>query len=115
MSIAERMAEEKAAKEAEEISRVKLPRGNQVIGVLEARLGGSRMRVRCFDNKTRICRIPGRLKKKLWVRDGDTVLVEPWELGGNEKGDVVYVYTRNQVRWLKNKGLVKEVAVSEEF
>ncbi|HII14735.1 MAG TPA: translation initiation factor eIF-1A [Nanoarchaeota archaeon] len=109
------MAEEKAAKEAEEISRVKLPRGNQVIGVLEARLGGSRMRVRCFDNKTRICRIPGRLKKKLWVRDGDTVLVEPWELGGNEKGDVVYVYTRNQVRWLKNKGLVKEVAVSEEF
>ena len=115
MSIAERIAEEKAAKEAEEISRVKLPRGNQTIGVLEARLGGSRMRVRCFDNKTRICRIPGRLKKKLWIRDGDTVLVEPWELGGNEKGDVVYVYTRNQVRWLKNKGMVKEVQAAEEF
>ena len=115
MSIADRIAEEKAAKEAEEISRVKLPRGNQVIGVLEARLGGSRMRVRCFDNKTRICRIPGRLKKKLWVRDGDTVLVEPWELGGDDKGDVIYVYTRNQVRWLKNKGMIKEVQAAEEF
>ncbi len=115
MSIAERMREEQAAKEAEEISRVKLPRGTQVIGILEARLGGSRMRVRCFDNKTRICRIPGRLKRRLWVRDGDTVLVEPWELGGNEKGDVVYVYTRNQVSWLKRKGMIKEVQAAEEF
>lgn len=115
MSIADRIAEERAAQEAEEISRVRLPRGNQVIGILEARLGGSRMRVRCFDKKTRICRIPGRLKKRLWVRDGDTVLVEPWELGGNEKGDVILVYTRNQVRWLKNKGMIKELQAAEEF
>ncbi|MBU2638421.1 MAG: translation initiation factor eIF-1A [Nanoarchaeota archaeon] len=109
------MKEEQAAKVAEEISRVKMPRGNQVIGILEARLGGSRMRVRCFDNKTRICRIPGRLKKRLWVRDGDTVLVEPWEFGGDSKGDVVYVYTRNQVSWLKRKGMVKEMQAAEEF
>ncbi|MDI6737988.1 MAG: translation initiation factor eIF-1A [Nanoarchaeota archaeon] len=115
MSIAERMAEEAAQKAADEISRVKLPRGREVIGILEARLGGSRMKVRCFDNKTRICRIPGRLKKRLWVRDGDTVLVEPWQLGGDEKGDVVYVYTRNQVGWLKRRGLVKEVQAAEEF
>ena len=73
------------------------------------------MRVRCYDNKTRICRIPGRLKKRLWVRDGDTVLVEPWEFGGNEKGDVIYVYTRNQVSWLKKRGIVKDIPVSEEF
>ncbi|MEK6864236.1 MAG: translation initiation factor eIF-1A [Nanoarchaeota archaeon] len=115
MSIAEKMAQEQADKAADEISRVKLPRGTEVIGFLEARLGGSRMRVRCYDNKTRICRIPGRLKKRLWVRDGDTVLVEPWEFGGNEKGDVIYVYTRNQVSWLKKRGIVKDIPVSEEF
>ena len=68
-----------------EISRINLPRGVQSFGIIEQRLGGSRMRVRCLDGKTRICRIPGRLTRKLWVRDGDIVIVEPWEYGGDAK------------------------------
>ncbi len=95
--------------------RVKLPRGNQTFGILEQRLGGSRMRVRCFDGKTRICRVPGRLKKKLWVREGDLLLIEPWQLGGDEKGDVIYKYKGNQVDWLKKKGYLKEMEEKEEF
>ncbi|MEK6835430.1 MAG: translation initiation factor IF-1A, partial [Nanoarchaeota archaeon] len=51
--------------------RIKTPRGNQVLGLIEQRLGGSRMRVKCLDGKIRICRIPGRLKRKLWIREGD--------------------------------------------
>jgi len=101
--------------EAESIARVRLPRGNQVIGILEARLGGSRMRVKCYDGKTRICRIPGRMKKKLWVREGDFLLIEPWELGGEEKGDVIFKYNPTQVNWLKRKGIIKEVVETEEF
>jgi translation initiation factor 1A len=97
------------------IIRVRTPRDNQVIGVLESRLGGSRVRVKCYDGKTRICRIPGRLKRRLWVREGDTLLIEPWELGGDEKGDVIYKYKPNQVAWLKEKGYIKEVADEEEF
>ena len=75
-----RKKEEEEQQEAieEELRRVKLPRGNQVLGLLEQRVGGSRTKVRCLDGKTRICRIPGRLKRKLWVREGDIVLVEPW-------------------------------------
>ena len=73
-----------------EISRIKLPRPPQVFGVVEQRLGGSRMSVRCLDGKTRVCRIPGRLKRRLWVRQGDFVIVEPWELGGDDKGDVIF-------------------------
>ncbi|RME55067.1 translation initiation factor eIF-1A [Candidatus Woesearchaeota archaeon] len=100
-----------------EIQRVKLPRGNQVIGILETRLGASKMRVRCFDGKTRICRIPGRLKRRLWVREGDYLLIEPWEFGGDEKGDVIYKYKFNQVNWLKKKGIIKETVQEdwEEF
>ena len=85
----------------QEVCRVRLPRGKETLGILEQRLGGSRTRVRCLDGKTRICRVPGRLKKKLWVREGDILLIEPWELGGNEKGDVVYKYQSNQADWLK--------------
>ena len=99
----------------QEISRIKLPRGNQTLGVLEQRLGGSRNRVRCLDGKTRICRIPGRLKRRLWVRESDIVIVEPWEFSGDDKGDVVYKYTPTQVQWLKNKGHLKRMEETEEF
>ena len=101
--------------EEQELGRVKLPRGKQTFGILEQRLGGSRMRVRCLDGKTRICRVPGRLKKKLWVREGDVLLIEPWELGGEKKGDVIFKYTHNQANWLKRKGYLKEMEEFEEF
>lgn len=104
-----------AQKEAFEISRVKLPRGKQVMGILDERLGGSRARVKCYDGKTRICRIPGRLKRHLWVRQGDTLLIEPWELGGEGKGDIIFKYKPNQVKWLKKRGIIKEMIEEEEF
>ena len=107
--------EEQARQEAlqQQISRVKLPKDNQSIGIVDQRLGSSRMRVRCLDGKTRICWIPGRLTRKLWVREGDVVLVEPWEFGGDEKGDVIFKYRHAQIEWLKRKGYLKEI--SEEF
>jgi translation initiation factor 1A len=40
--------------------RIKVPRNKEVLGFIEQRLGGSRMRVRCLDGKTRICRVPGK-------------------------------------------------------
>ena len=90
-----------------EIRRTPTPRDKQVIGICEQRLGGSRMKVRCMDGKTRVCRIPGRLKRRLWAREGDTLLVEPWEFGGDEKGDVIFKYRPIQISFLKNKGLLK--------
>src|SRR3990167_8292071 len=99
----------------QEISRIKLPRERQVLGILEQRLGASRMRVRCLDGKTRVCRIPGRLKRKLWVRENDILIIEPWEFLGDEKGDVMYKYTPTQVLWLKNKGYLKKMEESDEF
>lgn len=101
--------------EQQDVGRLKLPRGKQTFGILEQRLGGSRMRVRCMDGKIRICRVPGRLKKKLWVREGDLLLIEPWELGGDEKGDVIFKYKHNQAEWLKRKGYVKGLEDIEEF
>jgi len=99
----------------QEISRINLPRGRQTFGLIEQRLGGSRMRVRCLDGKTRICRIPGRLTRKLWVRENDVVVVEPWEYSGNEKGDIVYKYTPTQLAFLKKKGYLKQLEEFEEF
>lgn len=99
----------------EEIRRTPLPRQGQVLGLCEQRVGGSRMKVRCMDGKTRICRIPGRLKRTLWVRDGDILLIEPWELSGDDKGDVVYKYKPIQVDVLRRRGMLKQLEGTSEF
>jgi len=99
----------------EPISRVRLPKGTETLGLVEQRVGGSRMVVKCFDGKTRMCRIPGRLKKFLWVRERDIIIVEPWEFGGDEKGDVVFKYRINQVEFLRKKGHLKSFDQIEEF
>jgi len=99
----------------EEVFRVRTPRGSETLGILERRLGGSRCEVRCLDGKTRICRIPGRLKRRLWVREGDLVLVEPWEYGGDAKGDIIYKYRNLQVDWLKKNGYLDKLQQMDEF
>lgn len=99
----------------QEVRRIKMPRGKETFGILEQRLGGSRVRVRCLDGQTRVCRIPGRLKKRLWVREGDLLLVEPWELMGDQKGDVIFKYRKNQVDYLRKKGYLEEIDEFKEF
>ena len=99
-----------------EFIRVRTPKNKEIIGIVLQRLGSSRIKVAVMDGKTRVCRIPGRLKRSLWVRDNNFVLVEPWEFGGDEKGDVIYKYRPAQVVWLKRKGHIKEVTVDlDEF
>ena len=92
--------------EEEKVTRVKIPRGEEVLGIIEQRLGGNKMMVKCLDGKSRNCRVPGRLKRKLWLRPNDVVLIEPWELDKN-KGDVIFKYRDNQIEWLKKNGYLK--------
>ncbi len=96
--------------EDEVVTRVKLPRGEEVLGIIESRLGGNKMMVRCLDGKNRNCRIPGRLKRKLWLRPGDIVIIEPWEFD-KDKGDVIFKYRPNQVEWLKRNGYLEKETV----
>jgi translation initiation factor 1A len=63
-------------------------------------LGASRFKVQCVDGKTRICRIPGKFRKRLKVRSGDKVIIKPWEVEGDEKGDIAWIYTNTQANWL---------------
>lgn len=88
------------------VARARLPRGDEVIGIIEQRLGGNKMMVKCLDGKTRNCRVPGRLKRGLWLRPGDVVIIELWELDKN-KGDVIFKYRSNQIEWLKKNGYLK--------
>lgn len=89
--------------------RVRLPRNDEVLGMIEQLLGYAKMRVICVDGKTRVCRVPGRLTRSLWLRERDIVLIKPWEYQPDEKGDVIFKYRKGQVRILKRKGLLKNI------
>lgn len=95
--------EAEPTQEEVEISRTRLPRGPEVFGTVEMMLGGDKLRVKCADGNMRICRIPGRLRKKVWIRVADLVLVEPWTTQSNERADVVFRYTSTQANWLRRK------------
>ena len=90
-------------------TRVPTPKGNEVIGIVEQRVGANRMVVKCLDGNERNCRIPGGLRRKLWIRPGDTVIVKPWEFESDKRGDLILKYTPAQIQWLKRKGFIKEI------
>ena len=92
--------------EQSEPLRVRTPRGNEVLGVVEAMLGSNKLRVRCQDNRIRLCRIPGRLRKRVWMKEGDIVLVEPWSIQGDKSGDILMKYNPTQTSWLRRKGIL---------
>jgi len=99
--------------ENENIIRVRLPKGREVFGYVEKLLGAARMTVRCSDGKVRICKVPGRLLRKMWIKEGMYVIVEPWEIEHDTKGYIIHKYTPTQVSWLKEKGYLKEL--EDEF
>ena len=104
--------QEKARQEAQKSAmptRVPTPKQNEVIGIVEQRVGANRMIIKCLDGNQRNCRIPGARRRRLWIRPGDTVIVQPWEFDSDKRGDVLLKYTPTQVEWLKRRGFIKEV------
>lgn len=94
--------------------RVRFPKGKEFIGMVEKRLGGSRMNVRSADGRDILARVPGRVKKYLWIREGDIVLLDPWELD-EDKADLIYKFKPNEVNVLKKKGMLGDFDSIEEF
>jgi translation initiation factor 1A len=99
------------SKEQIEISRIKVPRKGEILAVIEIMLGADRVRAKCADGHVRVCRIPGRLRKRVWMRPGDLILVKPWVVQSDERADVVYRYTGTQANWLKRKGYVEGISL----
>ncbi len=92
-----------------ELVRVRTPNrdNGELFGIIIQMLGHDRVRIRCEDGNIRIGRIPGRMKKRVWMRIGDTVLVVPWEFQSDQKCDVVYRYRNNELDWLNRHKILK--------
>ncbi len=91
----------------EETIKLRLPKGDEVIGIVEEKLGGAHFRVFCMDDKIRFCRIPGSKKRGMWIDLDMVVIVKPWVAQPDEKGDIVLKYNKQQVQELKRRRLLK--------
>jgi len=87
--------------------RVKMPnkRVNEMFALAEQILGGRRVTVLCADGETRMARIPGKMRRRQWVRDGDLIIVWPWDFQ-DAKADVKHRYTKTQAMYLSRKGVL---------
>ena len=97
------------SKEEAEIARTRIPKEGEVLGIVEQMLGSDKLLVSCDDEKERIVRIPGRLRKRVWIRVGDLILVQPWKVMSDKRGDVIFRYTKTQALWLQRKGYLKNI------
>ena len=88
----------------EVIQDIVLPTANDVLGIATKLLGFDRIMVKCQDGHERLCRIRGKMKRRVWIREGDVVLVSPWDFQSDKRGDVIWRYTRGQADWLRKKG-----------
>lgn len=89
--------------------RVRLPnrKNNELFAIADQLLGASRIKVMCADGKARLARIPGKMKKRMWIRTGDLIVVRPWEFQ-DDKCDVIWRYTKTQATYLSRKHMLPE-------
>lgn len=73
-------------------------------------LGNGRLIASCFDDgQQRLCHIRGKLRKKIWVNQGDVVLLGLREFQDG-KADVIFKYSNDEARRLKQLGEIPENA-----
>ena len=90
--------------------RVKLPNKkiNEMFAIADQILGGRRVRAVCADGESRLARIPGKMRRRQWVREGDLIIVQPWDFQ-DAKADVRMRYTKTQSIYLSRKGVLPEI------
>ena len=88
----------------EEIKDMVLPVANDMLDIATRLLGFDRVLMKCQDGHERLCRIRGKMKRRVWIRIGGVVLVSPWDFQSHKRGDVIWRYKKSQVEWLRKNG-----------
>eukprot|EP00878_Enallax_costatus_P021005 GHUV01022222.1.p2 GENE.GHUV01022222.1~~GHUV01022222.1.p2 ORF type:complete len:101 (+),score=14.79 GHUV01022222.1:177-479(+) len=70
-------------------------------------LGNGRLEAQCIDGTKRLCHIRGKMRKKVWVNNGDIILIGLRDYQ-DAKGDVILKYMADEARSLKQYGELPE-------
>src|SRR3989337_2758130 len=89
------MGKRKVLSEAN-LSDMLTPGPGHMYGTVKNLLCYDRVLVEGADGVTRVCRIRGKMKRRVWIKMNDTVLVAPWDFQ-TERADIMFRYTAGQV------------------
>jgi translation initiation factor 1A len=79
---------------------------NEMFAIVSLIFGGSRMNVQSADGKSRLARIPGRMRRRMGrIKMGDLIIISPWDIQ-DEKADILYRYRKNQIRFLIKRNIL---------
>ena len=94
----------------EAVNRYRMPdhRNREMFAIADQLMGASKLRVMCEDGKSRMARIPGKMKRRMWIKPGDLVIVKPWDFQ-DDKADVKYRYVRTQAVNLSRRKKIPEL------
>ena len=84
-----------------------MPNPGEVIGRVARIAGATKFLVKCTDEKERLCTIPGRLRRAFWIKEGDVVIVKPWIVQSDERGDIVWRYSQMDMNKLRDRNILK--------
>ena len=111
-----------SSSEQPQITRVKMPyrKNGEMFGRVTDIYGQERMGVYCEDGKHRIGRIRGKIKKRVWIRQGDLVVVNPWDFeteidGQSEKCEISWRYLKHEITWLLKKNILPEQKIIKKI
>ena len=90
-----------------DIGKLVYPSQGEILGVVVKLLGFDRILVKCQDGKERLCRIRGKMKRRVWIREGDIVIVSPWDFQSDKRVDETWRYTHAQAETLRRKGILQ--------
>ncbi|PSQ45526.1 translation initiation factor eIF-1A [Halobacteriales archaeon SW_7_68_16] len=82
---------------------LRMPNGDEEFAEVTTMLGKNRVRLRFIDGTERMGRIPGRMRKRIWIREDDIVLAEPWDWQ-DEKADITWRYDQQDAAQLREEG-----------
>jgi translation initiation factor 1A len=80
-----------------------MPDQVQLFGRVIKLVGGDNIIVKCTDGKVRTCRIRGKIKRRMWIRDNDLVLVAPWDFQ-SDRADIIWRYISAYAEKIKQDG-----------
>ncbi|WP_371806860.1 translation initiation factor eIF-1A [Candidatus Lokiarchaeum ossiferum] len=88
-------------------------RNEEILGVVTEIYGGEHMSVKGEDGTLYMGLIRGKIKKRMWTRVGDLVILSPWYFetekeGKKRKAHIIWRYTRTQSTWLQNHNYIKK-------
>jgi translation initiation factor 1A len=86
-----------------ELKEMVMPQQGELLGRVIKLVGGDNIIVKCTDGKVRTCRIRGKIKRRMWIRDNDLVLVAPWDFQ-SERAEIIWRYISAHAEKMKAEG-----------